>query len=91
MPEQTTRWRPIEELPHSDTVGILLNIRMVWEDMKGNPVSFGPVRDFAERLEIAFFKDGEWWEAGTGHSVFNDWRHDEYLPTHWMPAPEMPL
>ena len=83
--EKTTAWRPMSDKPEKPCAALLLCSNRTWNDMDGNPASFGPVRDFAERVEVAFFEGGEWWQANTGHSVFNDFRDGDDLPTHWIP------
>ncbi len=61
-----------------------------WTDIHGNPSNMGPLRDHVERFATGWFEDGQWWESGTGHDMFEDWRGPEYLPTHWMPLPPAP-
>lgn len=78
-------WIPIEEKPKSNTAGLLLCSKRVWYDTEGSVVFFSPERDLAERVEVAFFEDGQWLEANTAHSVFHDFREKDELPTHWMP------
>lgn len=84
-------WLPIETLPPEGTAVLVYFAREDWADPQGNPVSLGPLRDHVERCEIGWFEHGLWWESGTGHDMFEDWRGPEGWPTHWMPLPSPPL
>jgi len=79
-------WQPIDTAPENGPV-VLYYGKRVFHDMRGNPVSFGKVRDHAEMCEIGFCQDGDICEAGTGHSVWEDHKFPNNVPTHWMPLP----
>ena len=83
-------WRDIESAPKDGTCVLVYFSRLTWRDMQGNPCSFGELRDHVERFETGWFQDGQWYESGTGHDMFEGWQTEEQQPTHWMPLPPPP-
>jgi hypothetical protein len=84
-------WQPIDSKPTADCAAELLYSKRTWHDGKGNKTqSLKLVRDFAERVDTGFYEDGTWFEAGTGHEIFEPYKHEDDLPTHWRPLPEPP-
>lgn len=78
-------WRSISDPPEHDMAVVVYFADREWTDQDGNPVSFGPVRDHAERAEIGFYCGGDWFQGGTGHSFSEPWRDPMDRPTHWQP------
>jgi hypothetical protein len=88
-----TEWQPIETAPKDGGPFLLLYTKRTWTDIRGNPVSFGPVRDYAEKIEPAWLENGRLIQAGTAHDILIEcetWAGDDMRPTHWMPLPEPP-
>lgn len=84
-------WRSLKDDPPKHDGAILLySSGEQWFDMAGNAVSFGAVRDHAERAEVAFVEDGEIREAGTAHPLWERGTDEVWMPTHWMPLPDPP-
>lgn len=84
-------WPPIETAPQDGTPVLVFFADRVWTDQAGEAASFGPVRDYVERVEVAFFEGGDWCQAGTGHDYFEGFRYEDELPTHWCALPPPPL
>lgn len=78
-----TGWRTINEPPADRTAVLLYFARLAWDGAS-------PMRLEVERHHVGWFADGQWFEMGTGHDIFEDWRALEDLPTHWMPLPPAP-
>lgn len=87
--EEPTGWQPIETAPKDGAV-LLYFANRTWHDSDGKLVSFGDVRDAAEKTEVGFCLDGRICESGTGHDVFEPFRDEDNFPTHWMPLPPAP-
>jgi hypothetical protein len=61
-----------------------------WRTADGAAAQLDTVRDYVERAGAAFAEAGDIFEAGTAHSVWEDWRFPCNVPTHWMPMPAAP-
>jgi hypothetical protein len=86
-----SEWQPIETTPDKPMPVIVFFAGREWTNMAGEPVTFGDVRDTAERAEIGFWDGESWCESGTGHDMFEPWRENvSDLPTHWMALPDAP-
>lgn len=83
-------WQMIETAPKDGTAVLVYFSRAEWCDQHGEKVEMGEIRDYVERTEIGFYQDGTWRESGTGHDMFESWRDETQLPTHWMPLPAPP-
>ena len=83
-------WQPIETAPKDGGPFLILYARRIFRNQNGDTVSFGAVRDYAEIIDVAWAEDGDIFEQGTAHSVWEDWRDVELWPTHWMPLPPPP-
>ena len=84
-------WQPIETAPKYNVPVLLYFGRRAWRDTNGMPVNLDAVREIVERTEVAFCDDGDILECGTAHSVWEEWRGPENMPTHWMPLPPPPV
>lgn len=87
--QEPSGWQPIETAPKDGPVLLYFGNR-TWFNSEHKPVSLDAMRDIVERTEVAFCKDGDICESGTGHSVFEEWRGFVNEPTHWMPLPTAP-
>lgn len=82
---QPAEWLPIESAPEENMAVTVYFQNRNWTYPSGENVSFGEVRDVAERSETAFYQDGSWYQSGTGHDLFEDpWNRNDQ-PTHWQP------
>ena len=72
--EMNMEWQPIEKKPRNGVVAVLLYPQQDWVDFDGSPVVLSEQRELAERMVVAFFSNGEWFEAGTGHPVIESWK-----------------
>ena len=78
-------WQDISTAPEDGTVVVYFCAGLGWDE------GLGPTRDYIERCELGWFADGRWWEAGTGHDMFESWRVESGgAPTHWMELPKPP-
>jgi hypothetical protein len=86
-----SEWRLMTQKPEKNMGVILLFGNEQWLDDNGEKISFGPVRDYVEKVKIAFFQDGGWYYAGTAHDVYETWQIENgNIPTRWTPLPELP-
>lgn len=77
-------WQPIEAPPEDGTPVVVYFSKVEFHLTDGTAApSLGPTRDFVERCELGWYAGGRWWEAGTGHDMFECWRDESQLPTHW--------
>ena len=70
-------WHPIAEPPPNGPL-------LLWygkADFLKPAGQLEPGREIAMRMEVGFCKDGDIFEAWTGHSMFEDW-HEAQI-THW--------
>lgn len=75
-------WKLISDLPDFPCqVEIFFGRLPVLKDQKGDEVILPPYRDM--RRDLAYWDGKEWCEVGTGHSLFESWRGDEFKPTHY--------
>lgn len=75
--------RPISEKPAQPMAVLLYYANIEYFGADDQPVSFGAVRDLAEKCAVGFWDGSYWREAGTGHDIFEGLHRDNYLPTHW--------
>lgn len=83
-------WAPIETAPKDGTAVLVFFANLERTDAAGNKATMGALRDWVERIEVAFYVNRRWCESGTGHDMFEHWRDPSDLPTHWMPLPPPP-
>lgn len=86
-------WQPIETSPKTDMVALVHYASRVFRDIHGNETALNEMRRAVECSDVAWYQDGEWYQSGTGHDLFENWCIETgNIPTHWMPllaAPAM--
>lgn len=69
-------WEPIETAPRAGPI-------LVYFGMRDDPGFSEPGRVEAFRVESCYCIGGVIYEAWTGHRVFESWKKQNDLPTHW--------
>jgi hypothetical protein len=80
-PPKTTDWRTFGERPSRPIM-----VEYYFGTLPDYDLP--PYRD--ERRALGFFDGEDFFELGTGHAVFESWKPEEHLPTHWREAAESP-
>ena len=80
-------WKAISERPERPMPVLLFFANIFWTDQDGKQIRTIPEEPYRDdRIEVGFWTGDRWCENGTGHDVFEDWRHPDYTPTHWAPV-----
>lgn len=84
-------WHPISQTP-DEPCNVLLYFDKLreWHLPDGTVAVTEPMRDELERFYTGWWDGAQWLESGTGHEVFEFWKDEQSLPTHWMRLPEGP-
>lgn len=90
LPAGGSGWRDMTDKPTRPMPVLYWFGKRWWHQADGTPALLDPVRDPAERTEAGWWNGEEWCESGTGHDLFEPWREERDLPTHWQPLPAAP-
>jgi len=90
LPAVASAWRDMDDKPPQPMPVLYWFGKRWWHQSDGTPAKMDPVRDPAERTEAGWWNGEEWCESGTGHDLFEPWKEDRDLPTHWLPLPAAP-
>ncbi len=90
LPAGGSGWRDMTDKPTRPMPVLYWFGKRWWHQTDGTPAPLDPVRDPAERTEAGWWNGEEWCETGTGHDLFEPWREERDLPTHWQPLPAAP-
>jgi hypothetical protein len=90
LPAGGSGWRDMTDKPTRPMPVLYWFGKRWWHQADGTPALLDPVRDPAERAEAGWWNGEEWCESGTGHDLFEPWREERDLPTHWQPLPAAP-
>jgi len=90
LPAGGSGWRDMTDKPTRPMPVLYWFGKRWWHQADGTPATLDPVRDPAERAEAGWWNGEEWCESGTGHDLFEPWREERDLPTHWQPLPAAP-